>query len=276
MLRNLARAFIVFSFLISQSATAQKVRQQIPITIRENLLYVTAYINGRGPYTFMLDSESADIGRIDYRIAKALQLNIVGFQENTTGNQVKREILVAVDKLSVGSISHSGLKLVASDYKATPRLTPIDGVIGRDFFYNYLLTIDGPARQLLVSNDKLDAHANGVSSYQKPFVISGKIGQRDVFFKLDTGSDVSLHVPAYLLAGIHYVNTPNKRVITMANTTFTMQEALLTDELRLGAITVKDQKIYYSDKANQIYVGADFLKGYSLTIDQRRKLVRID
>ena len=276
MLRSLARSFIFFTYLFGELTIAQPIRQKIPFTIRENLIYVTVHINGRGPYTFRLDSGTSGIGRIDYRVAKELQLNIVGFQESTTGNQVKREILVAVDKLSVGSVSHTGLQLVASDYKANPKQAPIDGIIGRDFFYNYLLTIDGPAQQLIVSHGALSAQTNGVLSYQKPFVIAGKVGQTNLFFNLDTGSDVSFHVPTYLLAGIHYVNTLNKRVITMDNTTFTMQEAFLTDELRLGTLKVSDQKVYYSSKANQIIVGGDFLKEHSLTIDQRKKLVRID
>lgn len=276
MLRSLARVFIVLSFLFSEFATAQPVRQKIPFTIQENLIYVAAHINGRGPYQFMLDSGMSGIGRIDYRVAKALQLNIVGYQENTDGDQVKREILVAVDKLSVGPVSHAGLKLVASDYKANPKLASIDGVIGRDFFYNYLLTIDGPNRQLIVSQEKLDTRANGVLSYQKPFVVTGQVGQKDLFFQLSTGSDMSLHVPTYLLAGIHYVNTPNKRVVTLANTAFTMQEALITDEFRLSAVKLANQKVYHSDKAAQIIVGEDFLKNHTLTIDQRRKLLRID
>ncbi|MBD2753533.1 aspartyl protease family protein [Spirosoma validum] len=276
MLRTFARAFVTLSFLFSELAVGQSGRQTIPFTIRENLIYVAVHINGHGPYQFRLDSGVSGIGRIDYRVAKELQLNIVGFQENTSGDQVKREILVAVDKLSVGSISHSGLKLVASDYKASPKQAPIDGVIGRDFFYNYLLTIDGPAQQLLVSHEALDARAGGVLSYQKPFVVTGKIGQKDLFFSLDTGSDVSFHVPMYLLTGIHYVNTPNQRIITMANTTFTMQEALITDELRLGNIKVSGQKVYYSNRANQVIIGEDFLKEHILTIDQRRKLIRID
>ena len=280
MLINPARAFLTFflvvPILFSGPANAQKFRQQLPITIRENSVYVTVHINGRGPYTFLLDSGTPSIGRIDYRVAKALRLNIVGYQENTDGLHIKREILVAVDKLSIGQVAHSSLKLIASDYNATAKSVQIDGVIGRDFFYDYLLTIDGPTRQLIVSRDALDAHATGVVSYQKPFIIAGKVGQRNLFFNLDTGSNVSLHFPSYLLAGVHYVNTANKRVITSANTTFEMQEAIVTDELVLGSIQLKNQKIYYSEKANQINVGEDFLKEHRLTIDQRRKLVRID
>lgn len=280
MLFTLARVFVllctVFSFLCSASGVAQKVGQSDPLTISENRMYVTVHINGRGPYRFLLDTGLSAVGRIDYRVAKALQLNIVGYQENSDAYQVKRDILVAVDQLSVGVVSHSGLRLVASDFNTTPKQIPIDGVIGRDFFRDYLLTIDGPARRLIVSRDRLNVHAKGVLSYSKPFVVMGKAGQTNLYISLDTGSPVGVQFPTYLLAGLHYTNTAHKSIVTTANLTFDMQEALLTDALALGSVTITGQTIYYSGKIHQISVGVDFLKEHILTIDQRSKLVRIE
>ena len=280
MLLTLARVFVLlsiaFSFLFSASAVAQKMGQSDPLTISENRLYVTVHINGRGPYRFLLDTGLPDVGRIDYRVAKALQLNIVGYQENSDAIQVKRDILVAVNQLSVGAVTHSSLRLVASDFNTTPRSIPVDGIIGRDFFRDYLLTIDGPSRRLIVSRDRLDTHAKGVLSYPKPFVITGKAGQTNLYISLEMGSPFGFQFPTYLLAGLHYTNTAHKSIVTMANLTFETQEAMLTDALVLGAITVTGQMIYYSGKTHQISVGVDFLKEHILTIDQRNKLVRIE
>lgn len=280
MMLTLARVVVllsvVFSFLFGASAVAQKTGQSYPLTISENRMYVTVHINGRGPYRFLLDTGLSAIGRIDYRVAKALQLNIVGYQENSDAIQVKREILVAVDQLSVGSVTHSGLRLVASDFNTTPKSIPVDGVIGRDFFRDYLLTIDGPARRLIVSRDRLDAHTTGVLSYPKPFVVTGKAGQTNLYISLETGSPYGFQFPTYLLTGLHYTNTTHKPVVITANLTFEMQEAMLTDALTLGSVSVTGQTIRYSAKTHQISVGVDFFKEHVLTIDQRSKLVWIE
>ena len=276
MLFNMTRVLTVLTFLISSPVFAQQFPQQIPVTISENVIYVKVHINGRGPYNFMLDSGASGIGRIDTRLAKELGLNVVGFEENSDGTTVKREFLAGIGKLSIGPVTYVNLKLVVKDYNSKPKQIPINGIIGRDFFDNYLLTIDGPGRQLILSQGALTAQEKGVLAYQKAFLVSGKVGQTNMLFNLDTGSDIALQFPKSSLSGSHYVNTPNQRVINKTNTTFVLQEAVLNDELVLGSVRVKDLTMYYSDKAHQINVGEAFLKDHIITFDQRRKLVRIE
>lgn len=255
---------------------AQPFRQQSEITISDDLVYVQVHVNGRGPFNFILDSGTAGMGRIDRRLAKEMGLKIIGYQQVSDIYQSKIEILVAVESLSLGQVTNSGLRLMIGDYNTKPKRIRIDGVLSRDFFYNYLLTIDGPARRLIVSKETLEVGAKGVFSYSKAFVIPGKIGQTDLLFNLDTGSNLPLHFPAGKLIGVRYDNTSNKQEETKANTSFTLQEALLHDELVLGSVSVKNQKVYYSDKAHQINVGEGFLKEHVLTFDQRKKLIRLD
>ncbi|WP_420150094.1 retropepsin-like aspartic protease, partial [Spirosoma sp.] len=176
--RAVLPVFALILILIS-STSAQKLPQNIPLIRSENLLYVKAYINGRGPFTFMLDLGSATTARIDNRLAKELGLNVVGFEENSVGTTVKREFLVGVDKFSLGQITHSKLKLVVQDFNLKPKQVLVNGIIGRDFFYNYLLTIDGPNRQLIIAQDRLDARAKGVLAYTKAFLVLGKVGPTD-------------------------------------------------------------------------------------------------
>ncbi|UFH56999.1 aspartyl protease family protein [Spirosoma sp. KNUC1025] len=280
MLTSLSQILAAFSFgyifLAGYTASAQKIRQHIPITVSENTVYVNVHVNGHGPYNFMFDSGMAGMGRVGSRLAKELGLKIVGFEENTEGTTVKREFLVAIDKLGIAQIAQSNLKLVVRDYTLSPKQIPVDGVIGRDFFYNYLLTIDGPGRQLVVSKDVLNAQDKGVLPYNKPFLVTGKVANTAMMFSLDTGSDFRLNFPKASLMGVHYANTPNQRVVTQANRTYVLQEAILGDELVLGSIRVKDQHVHYSDKTHQINVGEAFLKEHTVTFDQRNRLVRID
>ncbi|GAB2594367.1 retropepsin-like aspartic protease [Spirosoma areae] len=269
------RAF-VFACLVSYAAAGQKIDQQIPIVISENQIYVQVQVNGHGPYNFMLDSDVSGPGRIDKRLAKELGLNIVGFEENSDGPHRERGFLIGVAKLSVGQITQSNLKLRVADYNVAPKQLPIDGILGRDFFYSYLLTIDGPGRRLIVSRANLDAQARGVLQYTNAFRVLGKVGLSSLTFNLDTGSALSLLFPTASLAGLEYTNTPNQRVVTPATPPFVLQEAVVHDELVLGDVRVKGQKLYYSDKAHQINVGVAFLKDHIVSFDQQKKLIKIE
>jgi len=269
-------SLLAIFFSVHQTAAGQPIRQTNPITIQDNLVYIHVQVNGHGPYNFMLDSSISGLGRIDQRIAKELGMKIIGFQENRVGNQIKREFLVVVDKLSVGRLTHTNLKMAVVNLNQIQRQLPVDGIIGRDFFTHYLITMDGPARQLIVSPDTLATSTKGVIRYSNPFLVPGKLGSKDILCNVEVGSTLPLLFPTSSLIGIHYTDTTNQKVIKQANTTFVLQEAILHDDLELGGIRLKDQKIYYSDKAHQINVGVDFLKQHIVSFDQRKKLVRIE
>ena len=275
-LPRLPTLLLAVFLLVPFIGLAQSVWQQLPITIQDNLIYVQVRVNGRGPYNFLLNSGISGLGHIDQRLAKDLNLNIVGFQENREGTQIKREFLVAVDKLSIGQVTHTNLKLAVHNDNERAHQLPVNGVVGREFFSRYLFTVDGPNQQLRLSLDTLASKQKGVVRYTNPFLVLGKVGPRDALFNLDVGSALPLLVPKALLAGIRYTDTSQQRTVSQANTTFTLQEAVVHDELILGGVSLKDQTIYYSEKAHQISVGVDFLKNHTVSFDQRKKLIRLE
>lgn len=270
------RWLLLFFLLVDQEVSGQSLPQQIPIIIRENVLYVPVRINGRGPYYFRLDASSSGTVRIDNRLAKALGLKIVGFQEIIEGNQRKRAFLVGVDKLNLGPIARSNLQVRVGDYNQVTRQLPIEGVIGLDFFANHRLQLDGPAAQLTISPDALESQTKSVLSYAKPYQIPGKIGLKEVLFNLDVGSTYTVLFPTAMLAGIHYVDTPNGQLVTQTNPSFVLQEAVITDEMMLSGIHIAHQKIYHSNKVHQITIGVGFLKEHVVSFDQRRKLIKLE
>ncbi|MBD2703916.1 retropepsin-like domain-containing protein [Spirosoma sp. BT702] len=277
---NSAPVFILLRFafllLIGCTANGQAIRQPTFLTVRDNLMYIPVKVNGRGPYNFLLNSGVTGMARIDRRLAKELGLNIVGFQQNTTGNQVKREFLVGVNQLSAGNSSHSALQLAVDEYNPVVKPQLTDGLIGQNFFDGYLITIDGPNHQWLVTKDTLSRQAKGVLTYSKSFVITGTVGSKVMPFNLDVSSNQALLFPKSSLVGVHYTDTANQQVITQGNTNFVLQEAIIQDEIVLGGLRLINQKIYYSDKVHQISIGTAFLKDHVVRFDQRKKLIRID
>ncbi|WP_460947305.1 retropepsin-like aspartic protease [Spirosoma daeguense] len=266
----------VFVLLVGYTASGQSNRQPTLLTVRDNLMYIPVKINGRGPYNFLLNSGVTGMARIDRRVAKELGLNILGFQQITSGNQIKREFLVGVNQLSMGNISRSALQLAVDEYNPVVKTQLTDGLIGQNFFDGYLVTIDGPNHQWTVTKDTLSRQTKGVLPYSKAFVVSGTIGSNVMAFNLDIGSNQPLLFPKSSLRGLQYTDTANQQVITIGNTSFVLQEAILQDEIVLGGLRLTNQKIYYSDKIHQISIGTAFLKDHVVRFDQRKKLIRID
>ncbi|GAB3690310.1 hypothetical protein GCM10027592_07500 [Spirosoma flavus] len=267
---------LVFLLLIGYTAIGQPSRQPTLLTIRDNLMYIPVKVNGRGPYNFLLNSGVTGTARIDRRLAKELGLNIVGFQQNTTGNEVKREFLVGVNQLGVGNVIHSALQLAVDEYNSVVKPQLTDGLIGQNFFDGYLITIDGPNHQWLVTKDTLSRQAKGVLAYSKAFVVTGTVGKKTVLFNLDVSSDQALLFPKSSLTGIQYTDTANQQTITQGNTKFILQEAIIQDEIVLGGLRLTNQKVYYSDKIHQISIGTAFLKDHVVRFDQRKKLIQLD
>ena len=258
-----------------QFTIAQPRQQPVSITISDNRMYVPVWLNGRGPYHFLLDFREPGMGRIDQRLAKELGLTIVGFEEITTGYQVKRAFLVGIGKLSVGQTAQLNLKLRVEDYNTIPNQIPIDGIIGRAFFANYLLMIDGPARQLTTTQNTLQAQDKDILTYTDAFLVRGKIGVKEMLFNLDIGSGLPQLFPVSSLTGVDYTTTANQRVITQTKPPLVLKEAIVNDDIILGGVRLKRQTVYYSDKVHQISLGIDFLKEHTLSLDQRNKLIRI-
>ena len=254
---------------------AQPQLQSVPITVSDNRIYIPVRLNGQGPYQFLLDFSEPGMGRIDQRLAQELGLIIVGFEETSTGNQVKRGFLVGINKLSAGQITQPNLKLRVGDYNATQSQFRVAGVIGRAFFANSLLTINGPGRYLNATQNSLQAQEKDVLTYTGAFLVGGKIGAKAIVFNLDIGSNLPQLFPTSSLNGIDYTITANQREITQTNTPFILQEAILNEELTLGGVKLRNQKVYYSDKVHQVSLGTDFLKEHTISLDQRNKLIRI-
>jgi hypothetical protein len=267
---------LLFFLLIGYAAGGQSIQQYAQLAVRDNLVYIPVRVDGKGPYNFRLDSGNSGIAHIDRRLAQALGLKVIGFQQNTSGTEVKRELLVRVDQLSVGKINHSTLQLTVGDYNPVGNPIPIDGTIGQNFFDGYLATMDGPNRQWLVTKDTLSRQAKDVLHYSKAFIVSGTVGTRTLAFNLDVGSNKTFLFPKSSLAGIRYTDTANQQVIVLANTKFVLQEAVIQDEIVLSGLRLTNQTVYYSDKVHQISVGTAFLKDHIVRFDQRRKLIQID
>jgi predicted aspartyl protease len=178
----------------------------------------------------------------------------------------------------VGKISLYNVELMSRDYNRIYKQGDIrtDGIIGRDFFKDYLLVIDCPNGSLTISKNSLNASVNNVLKYTEAFQVNGIIGNIDTIFHIDTGSNLTLHIPKSIVEKLDFTDTENKRIGRKANTEYVIQEAVLQSRLNIGDVEVRNQIIGYSENSKYINVGMGFLKNYKISIDQRNKLFKIE
>lgn len=250
----------------------------IPFELYKGHIYVSAFVNGRGPYRFVLDTGASGMGRADTRLVDALSLKRIGQAQNSDGINVAQINIVEASSLRLGSVEQHDVQLASRDYNLHRKSgeAPVMGIIGRDFFKDRLVTIDYPARTIRFTHDKLRPHQAGVVHYGPSFRIPVcfDIGCHDG--KVDSGSSESLVIPKALAARIATTPPVHVRSATSANTVFELYEMRLKQPVRVSGVTVSNQRVVYSEPSDDVInVGSDFLKDYVLTIDQPNQLLRI-
>lgn len=274
-------ALALFLALLSRrSAVAQNpVSTSIDMSIVDNDIFVNAYINGKGPFNFLVDTGASGVGRVDSRIVKQLALPVVDSTKNYDGSGKYAVVpVIKVSSLHVGNIQLKDVELLSRNYNVNPKKDQVltDGIIGRDFFENSLVVVDVPNRKLFCTTDSLTLEMPGVVAYTKPFQIEGQIGSKSITFNIDTGSNLSLHFPKALLDQLQHADTGRQSVARRANSEYLMKETVLKEPIILSLVAANDQIIYYSESATHVNVGMSFLKNYKMTIDPKRKLFKIE
>lgn len=262
--------------LIAITSNAQQLNEQNKIKVVENKIYIEAFVNGKGPFQFLFDSGATGIGRLDIKLVQALKLKDVGTIENSDGHNLKIEKLAKVDSLRVGSLKLENVDLMYRDYNAGKPKIPVDGMIGIDFFKDFLLTIDYPQLILGISNSSLSKNDSLVIAYHKPFEVSGQVGGIPCLFKIDTGSSLDFHFPESIIAQVKHQLTGVKGTAVRANTKFELTEAILKEPIWLGKTAYPNEKISYSSLATWVNVGSKFLKRHKISFDQKNKLIKIE
>lgn len=270
---------ILVLIIISVHLKGQEILQKNKIRIINNNLFVEVFVNDKGPYNFIFDSGATGIGRIDKRVVEQLDLKVVDSIKNYDGSGNYRiEAVVRIENLSLGKIGLNNVELMTRDYNKSSKKAEIltDGIIGRDFFADYLLVIDCPNETMTVSKGSLNALSKGVLKYTQPFRINGCVGDIDTLFYIDTGSNLAMHFPKSIMDKLDYENTGKKSIARKANSEYALQEAVLNNKIKLGKIHTKGLLVDYSEKITYINIGMKFLKNYKITFDQKNQLLKIN
>jgi hypothetical protein len=288
---TMLRAFIAVPFVVAASSSAHAQAAQcggaalqtadssavmrVPFEIVGGRIYVQVGVNGAGPYRFMFDTGASGMGRADTSLVNELSIPIAGTTTNSDGVNTTTINVVRLQSLSLGAMTRANVEVLSRDYSRDGETVRISGIIGRDFFADGLLVIDYPARNLVFTRASLRAGDAGVLAYRDNFHVSVTIGDETIEGALDTGSNLTMHVPRSLYDRIDADPLAPAGEGRRANTVFQLYSTRLHGPVRIGALNASGVPAMVSDLAPRLNIGAGFLKDYVLAFDQRSQLVAL-
>jgi hypothetical protein len=116
------------------------------------LIVIPVYINGAGPYDFVLDS-GATGSIVSSELARSLALDAALLEQAFGAGGAFQMPSAVVRKIQVGSACQENSRVFISrdlEQIGTAAKSKIDGLIGFDFIHHYKMTIDYQANRLCV------------------------------------------------------------------------------------------------------------------------------
>ena len=249
---------------------------------------VDVFVNGRGPYRFVIDS-GADTSAVGLRIANALQLPL-GSPAILTG-MTDRSVIdrVKVDELAFGASKITNLEVPALREEDLGS----DGLLGIDALAQQRLMIDFESRQVKVEDAKVrPAHLPGeiviTARRDRGQLILTKVRAAGVRLNavVDTGSEMTIGNLA--LRDKLVRNKPDRESIApmvgVTGKSIAVQIAMIA-ELEIGSVTLRNVPIAFADlppfqvfglqQEPSLLLGTDILQAFRrVSLDFRARKVR--
>ena len=277
-MRAIYAALMIVGLQPPSSAEAPAARFEIPFELQNGRIYVSAFVNGKGPYRFGFDTGASGVGRADTRLATGLSLSKTGDAANSDGVKTVTTDVVSVESLRVGRLEKRNVELLSRDYNKSlkPGGEPMMGIIGRDFFADGLIEIDYPAKRISFSRGRLRPGDRGVVRYGASLTVPVCSKAECYPGMIDTGSNRGIVIPKNLAAKLASGTPTLIGKASRTNSVATLYETTLKEPVRVAGVTALNQKVIYTEPSiDKINIGSDFLKDYVLTIDQVHGLLRI-
>jgi len=272
---------VVLFFLICLplELLAQHPASNTPMLLRHSMPFVQVVINGKGPFTFGIGTGASGEALVSPALIQQLELPIAGEADvgDPSGVNRHRVPVARIESLKVAGIEFKNVEAVQYEPAPVPEGNT-DGILGFVLFRDYLLTLDYPHQQVSLASGALP-HANGneVMAFRMPDnvpVIELRIGFQKIYATLDSRG-MSLSLPEKFARGLQFACDPVVigRGRTVSNE-FEIKGAEFASDIQLGGYTFSKPFV----EVNPVFPIANFgsvgLRHFSVTFDQKNKLVR--
>jgi PDZ domain/Aspartyl protease len=256
----------------------------LPFRLLNNHIYVSAKVNGKGPYTFIVDTGGHAL--LSPRLVGELGLKTVGAAAMSgAGDKHTQSGFTHVDEIALGAVRmHDQLGFVAPIYDDAIEGIPVDGMVGFELFRRFAVRIDYGHDTLTLTNPaRFDPTGAGLVI---PFVfydhlpmVSGRIDELPARFDIDTGSRSELDITGPFVKAHNLRSRFSKGV--SAVTGWGMGGPSHSYVVRLPSITLgsaapvanpvaglsEDKGGSISDPNYEGNIGSGFLKRFVVTFD---------
>ena len=253
--------------------------------IVSNLLLVEGTIGGAGPYYFLVDTGSS-VTLVSDRIATA----VPGYRTTPTPSPVQ-VVSAAGGATMLGSTTLPSLELGGAtfanvraavydfvDFSNHLGIT-VDGILGFPLFRDVLLTLDYPRSRAVLSPRFPSRTIPGIAI---PFaledgtrpIVNVALGDKTFMALVDSGSDLPFTLDATGLNPPFKYGPRTGPLIATLSGNAPRQIGRLADNLVLGTCEVREPRVMLTDQLSTI--GAEILRNFTVTFDQRRGLVILD
>jgi predicted aspartyl protease len=256
---------------------------RIPMKMHGNRPLIDVYLNGKGPYQFILDT-GATIVVIDSSLAAELSLPVTGkseLQSPTKGTPIPSD-LVHIDKIEAGTIQVEAQEAQTMDIKGMfgSDHAP-SGVLGATYFSGHLLTLDYPGESIVVRPGELGA-SDGKTIFQYTAeddfpTVPLIIGDRKIDTHIDTGSPGFIMLPGKLMKELPLANEPKVMgTMKLVDREMDIYMANLEGEAAIGSIKMNNPSLTFGEHLPAGNLGYRFLKDFALTLDIRNRRLKFE
>ena len=261
----------------------------VPFRLLNNHVYVEATVNGKGPYTFIVDTGGHTL--ISPRVAREAELNVVGSgvtsgageKTETTGFARYREIALGPVKLT------DQPAFITKIYEPAIEGIPVDGMVGFELFARFAVEVDYGAKTMTMTDfASFDPKGAGTpvpfKFYDHLPAVRGLIDDMPARFDIDSGSrsEIDITSPFVAKMGLRERYRPGISAITG----WGVGGASLSYVVRVPSITLGSVKVpsvvaslseskagSFSDPNYEGNIGSGLLKRFVVSFDYSRKIM---
>lgn len=262
------------------ATTLDRPRVEVPVAIEGDVPFVHVWLDGRGPYRFLVDTGCSFAAVVDDGVVEALGLTIVGETDNSDGaGHVEFRDLAAVGELDLGGARFTDLEVLVDDLTVFEPVGDVDGLLGFALLTDLLASLDYPRGVLALERGALDPADDHVvefvDRYGAPHVPL-TIGAERLRVLVDTGSPLSLTLPGVVRHrfGFHDDLRRAGRVRTLY-AELEWWRGTLAEPATLAGRTHDDLDAHVFTPSTEASIGGALLRDRTLVIDTANGLVAL-
>jgi hypothetical protein len=280
-LSRLIASFAILPIAMVSYLPAQKITNSAPMAERYGKPYVMVTVNGKGPYRFIIDTGTGTDAFVSPELADELQLPETGDSAvirdpSLQGGQ--RVPIVLISSINIAGVEFSRVK--ARRHSVTGEAGTCQGLLGFTLFRDYLLTLDYPNRQVVLTQGALTPDGeNTTLPFRMPYgvpIANLSVNGQSVEAQLDSAGG-GLTLPEALAEHQKWDIPPVVFATgqTLA-TRFDIKAAKLHGNVKVGKYTFTHPVVEIHAAFPLVNFGSPPMSSFAITFDQKNLLVRFN